>query len=835
VGRVVARGGRLTTRNAIAIDQEVGSVVLLEKEGSAATIPIGEFDRLQVIETAPATVTGAAGRLWAAEVARARGSVKAKWPAAEVKAAATRWALATLGSRRAAALDLIVLGSDDWPDLRLPASELAWYKALDAARRGDLPAAVDCLKALPPNDYAARTELLLAHFEELLEKPELAAAAVAVVRSVDTADARALRIALAVSPPDESVQTLRDYTAGAGVGLQVAEAIRDYGPLPASATEAGPALRALAAYVTAQVTGSALAAMPVPLVDRLVRDSALAGINGPAGLPPHVRAYLRCREAPGQVDDQTLAVVGFTAEQARRAYLSSDDQRLAELPPSDAAVRHYGALRAFAADRTLRLEDVRPSAREVVRLTDELALSFAVARPVPDEVAADPSAWAYLTENGTAGKLTADADVRRRHPQFGHWLDTCLMHRALQAGRWEEVLVAGQRVTKGTRFPRIRAAALNLAAYAHWQLRRPDHARRALDDAMAAQATAGLAVNAALVAEELGTEAALPYLEKVADLSPDGALRRNALLRMIGMWQADPYANVLPAGLKARIRAALREKQDDDTYLTLLGLALAHDRAWLATGQVLAKGRLQQLSGRYFVDRAALMESRTTQTMEAVAVALSELWHLARRPSWVDNERAWLFDYLQKAVVEPFSSAADPADAVEIIVNRSVVELGPGLRLLALVGSAAAVRFDNEAQPMPAHVEDRLVLAPVKTFRQRREELEQPEAEAVARALASSVSNAIVMRFNAIGRFSNTFVERWKEYSRMPAPDYAAGRRIAKLKLVLTDDLGKHIRELRRYLVAADGLPVDSALLTRVNEQIDQWEDLIGMIRASLV
>ena len=521
---------------------------------------------------------------------------------------------------------------------------------------------------------------------------------------------------------------------------------------------------------------------------------------------------------------------GDVAEAARLAYRNGDDKLLRVLPATDEAVRHYRALRAYVATGELRDDDLRAAAREVVKLTDELSMSYPAARPAGDAVAADPSTWARLWPNAVAGKITADAAVRSRHPRFGLWLDLCGLHRAAQQGRWDEILETGPRLAEAAEDGRGRAAALNLLAYARWQAGEAGEALRLLDRAWGARPTPGLAVNAALVADDQPGLAALRYLARLAG---DPAVRRNAVRRALDLWEQRGRVGELPAQVATLIHAELDAlPDDDDLHRELLLIALRYERSWLAH-RTLDKGgpvRPRRIA-RWYRARAALEEATTTERLTEAAVAVSGLWHLPRRPDWVADERTWLLDRIDAVLNEDFARDRNPAPAVEELTRHRTVDPPDGWPLLVAAGARLAAGLAERGQTPPPEVEQRLLFGPVVAFREQRASLPADRADRVAQSLGDWMTLAVWAAGRAATQFTESFVERWERISRNAALTWEENQPNVAKRQKLINELQQHADHCRRYLAASAGLPVDDKIRTDLREAVEHWTTIVPNLR----
>ncbi len=145
-------------RNGIALQEGGGLVRVLIKGDETVDMPVAEFDLAGLVDVPGPRVGGAAGRLWRAQ--RASQALDAKWNSGTVMSTAQLHATASMGARRAAALDAMVLGAHDLlPALGLTQGEIAWYRAWVAASTGDTATTLGWLERLPAHGYRPRVTL----------------------------------------------------------------------------------------------------------------------------------------------------------------------------------------------------------------------------------------------------------------------------------------------------------------------------------------------------------------------------------------------------------------------------------------------------------------------------------------------------------------------------------------------------------------------------------------------------------------------------------------------------------------------------------------------------
>jgi hypothetical protein len=768
----------------VVVGERPGSILLLDKGDLPTEVDAERFASMPVIPIESPGVLSASGRLWAAERARTSTLTKARWRADLVEAAAERFATIDLGARRAAAVDLAMLGLPDMAYLRLTAAEMTWYRARAAAVQGDAIAMIDHLERLR-GGYPDRIRLIAVRFTEILCDPALAARAAAVLAPFEPAStyARAVRSALAPTPAPDMPQILVRFARSSPVegARRTASQIATADSVDA-VSGAADALRRLNAYLLAQ------------------QD---------------------CRMNPGSVDDATLRRAAFVAELARRAYVRGDDDALTGLPERHEAVRHYRALREFVVSGQLDERQLRPATAGVAMMTEDLSLSFPFPREADEQIAADPSTWWYLRNSAMDGKITATDIVRSRYPRFAEWLDICHAHRVLRAGDWDRLLSEHTETAWADAAPHVRAAALNVLAYAHWQLGQSARGLELLDQALTAHPSVGLAVNGALIAGESSCLNALDYLARAMKLAKTAAERGAILARGIDLWIADPAVPDCPPTLVALIRGELSSgTAEGDVHRRLLLLALRHDRQWLASAR-LATGASPD-STRYLQARAAVEEQPTTSTYTEAANALADLLVHKQPPVWAASEPGWLAGVLARAVSQ-LDATADPVPAIARLTSLDALPLGIRLYLIAIGGRrliAASAARGREVQPEQL---DKFVLAPIRTYQQRKSELGNDDRQHVAMALADCLGAAIAARVN----LADAAVLNLNRLAQTAAQDRP------KMRTLLAD-LRRHMNICRNYLELAPIVPMDRERLGVVRARLARLSADIDLIRPLL-
>jgi hypothetical protein len=847
---------RLLTRHGVAVGEANGTVHVMAKGDSPTTMPAKQFDQLSSPTLPGPAATSAPGRLWAANLAAQAGAIKGNWSAPVIAAAAQQLAVSSLGARRAAALDAIALNQSSIVDsLQLSAWEISWYRAWTADAGGDVPGLLRWLETLPPTGYTMRINLLVRRASALLADPALAARAAALVLpfAAILPDAWALARALRAPSHDDPIGLPAYAGEVARVGgpayasiEPIAEAIRHRQRLPQMPATAGPRLRAFDAYLAGQ-SGTSLDAavdqlVPLPrvLLDDLITARSLTQL--PGGRQPwsaEVTAYVRCRLDPGGADLAELRAAGFTAELARRFFLTGDTDELARLPEDDPDVRHYRALYAL---RTLGAAEeagnLRPAARSILALAERLRSATAEhSQEAPAEFAADPSVWPLVQEAALRGGVTVSQDVRSRYPEFADWLELCGTQRLVFEGRWDEVIAAGRRVAAASGLESIRDEAENMVAFAEWQLGRPVEALQVLEDALRGEFTTGLVVNAALVAAEQGSLTALPYLDRAMRLSTDPRVRQGALSQAIGLWLQDDDVQDYPPQLAKMVHDALSAPQPDtDFHRTLLILSVNNDYGWLADASPHAEGKAQSDAVRYFRTRARVLSIKYKETLKDVAELLVALW--PSHPDWVEREKTWMSELLIDLVHVDFGEAIGAVEPIEVLIKGNILGLAERLVLSAQAGAHLTVGLREARSALVApEYERQLLFDPVTLFHSRRNELVPKLQEIVAEELAK----CLVVSMLAVGSLVESqwveFGENWDLLVQRERWDHANRYQIINLERALLNDIDPYIARVRHYVTVLKSLPMTEAqqeIRDTIDHSTARWSAESARLRSLL-
>ncbi|HEU5026960.1 MAG TPA: hypothetical protein VFV01_18730 [Spirillospora sp.] len=843
-GQVVRVGRALRARTGVVLAAGADGVLVLTKGPEPARLAAEEFGPLPAIEVEGPAVTGAAGRLMRAARAARAGTLKVKWDIEAVDTAAMTHASAGLGARRCAALDALALGLDATVDaLGLTATETAWYRAWTAAAAGDGGLALYWTERLPPEAYAGKVRLLARCAPALMRDPDMARRAAAVLAPLAprVEEARALAFALAPAASPETVTALEPAASAHGARERgIAAALVRAEPPPAPPPPELRLVRAFAVYLTGRTPGAVvdtdeLVPLPSPLLDELADLRTLGGPPTSPDWPRTVAAHLNCRLDPGRASARDLAEAGFVAEQARRAYLAGDEDALRALPGGDPAVRHYGALlESRAAGAPCRPDDLRPEAREVLAEVAEIRARTGRGQKaaVSARLAADASCRLLLREAAGLGLLRPPVGPEDRSA-FALWRDLCVLERRALDGEWDDAIPRGMDIAARTSGP-VREEALNIVAYAEFRAGRPDVALKLLDDALETRRPIGLLVNAGVVAGADGAERAVSYLRSLAWSTSDDRVRRGAVLRAIGLWQAEKDSDY-PPQLRDLVREALLVPEDDRGHRrALLAVADGMDSDWLAgAGEIPAPDSWQRDLLKYHRTRARSASSKYDTSLEDVAKVLVE----SPAHDWRREEVQRLAGLLNSLVHVTFGEAAHLFPVVDVLARGGVLDLADEIILSVQAGTHLATRFQEEDATLKEEVEKRLLLEPAEKYLARAGELPEGVREAVGEEVGRCVAVAGLGIGMVVERQGGDLAEQWNALVDREAWDYQNRYAIRNSKIALMREFQAILQRLPAYLGLLRRLPLDEAaeeqrrLLASSHEK---WSSEVERVRSGM-
>ncbi len=862
VGGVVRIGSGPTAALCLAVAQTGDTVDLAVPGGRPTQIPADDFDRLRRIAVPGPTVIGAAGRIWAAAAAGPRGELRPGWSEAVAAAAARTLAEAGLGARRAAAIDRIALGAQPDPvaaGFGLSPAELAWYAAHRACLTEPAGVLLDRLERLPPHAYAARVSLLMARIGDLLRDPVSASRARAQAEpfASTSPDAAALVAALNAEPPRDIREALTAYLSRVVAELSAEEAARACSigrvvldlkadqPLPDPGL---PTTRALALYLSGCAGTvlddhvAVLARLPIELIDDLVEAGALtAASSADSAWPQTEAAYLQCRLDPGNASEEQLRGAGFTAELARRAYLAGDGAALAELP-GDEATRHYLALRTWIdGSGECRLDGLRSAEKSLLSLISRLRQRIAdtgAACEMPVEIAADPSCWPLLRREAATGNVMSDDLLRADYRHCASWLDLCKLEGLVYSGEWRAAAVLGATAAERAGPTAVGDELRNIAAAAALHVGDAAAGMKRLEPALAPHCADALLINAAIVAARHGSDAALPYLNRLAVEAGDERLRDAAVARAVDLWLADAGSPHYPDGLRDLVRSTLARPRPDGLLWRLLRLSHAHDRAWLADGGRVEASDHAATAVGYWRARARAIPGDGESLVE-VARLLGDLSRRTPPPPWLPGELAWLSDLVDEAVHRPFGEpeAIAYAPVVRVLADACALPPDRQLYLPAQIGAHLAVHADGQRRCLAPDAERDLIFQPCEGFLAGRPGLDDRRRARTATELTRCLTVAAGALVRETDRRFTATAQPWVESLRRSAESRSGAaesrarlrRLIGPLEALITR-LGVYGRLLDR-MPPADGDPGD--FRRRLAEAADSWSADLAHMRAS--
>lgn len=505
---------------------------------------------------------------------------------------------------------------------------------------------------------------------------------------------------------------------------------------------------------------------------------------------------------------------------------------LERLPPTGYPAR-AGLLLARAADLT---RDPALGARAAAQL-----MPFAAADPharVLHAVLATESAD-MIAVLGECPEASGDA-VELAGQVAGDLRDMRAAMDMVFASQWEAALAAGSELASRAGLPAVRAEALNIAALCHYKLGDPTTALRTLGTALdpepaTSPSTAGLLVNASVIAAGAGSAAAMPYLARIAKTDPNPALRSAACGRAIDLWTGDPGAQESPETLRAMVRDALAAAQDDEFHQRLLRFASLADTAWLALEARIRSDTYEQICAeRYWRTRARTATDGCAEDLSDVAAVLGELAGRPAPPAWVRAELRSFTRQLDDDVHVDFGAAVNLVPVIETLLDAGVLDLEERLVLAAQAGAhIAAGAVDHDGIIAPEY-ERRLLLDVAAEYGARPAELTETGREYVGEELARCIT--VAARTVALAALSDweTATKEWSELVDTAPSGSLVPDAVRKAKLQILDDLQRWVTRLRGYRTTLNGLPGTEAsrdVAGTLSNLVDDWSAEITRLR----
>jgi hypothetical protein len=456
------------------------------------------------------------------------------------------------------------------------------------------------------------------------------------------------------------------------------------------------------AWAAPDLAAEAVAAAPTSVVDDLiaagfVRAELLDELT--ALVAPERAIYLMARLAPEQLSDADVAGLGHTDEALRRAAAAGDRDALLAAPASPvrdglllAADLRAGRLDDAAATGTRRPPPERAVLELLVARMREGTVTAA-----DDALFADPTTWPFLAvlDGGRLRPHRTVGPARR----FVAWRTLCEVRDLLWAGEPAPALARARDLLGWADDDAVRAEACNLAATAHWLRGEDREAMQALLAAVDTRHTEALQVNLGIVAGAVEPELAAEHLAGLALEAPSRALRSEAALRAVSLWQQAVEVGAAPEELPNAVRAALRATVGEaiplERFRVVVRLLALWDADWVVEhGDLAGSPHRGTPEAQVYVARA--------RGLQAFVAALADALRGADPPVWAQHERDGLVRALLAALHDDDPPAASRA------CGEAALDVGLALQpdqealLAALLARARAADLAADALlPLP--------------------------------------------------------------------------------------------------------------------------------------
>jgi len=600
-------------------------------------------------------------------------------------------------------------------------------------------------------------------------------------------------------------------------------------PGPAVTSAAGRLWKALAAQFAGNLAADGLTAGWHPEVAASVAHRLATASTGARRAAARDALVLGSPQLIGGLDLRVLEACWY---QAWAAAAAADTPGLLDwlerLPPAGYPAR-VSLLLARATDL---VSDLALGARAAVQLAP-----FTAADPDARALAAvlttgSADILAVLGECLGAGRLAAEVADQAA----GELRDLRAAMDMVFASQWDRGLAAGNDLADRAGLPAIRAEALNIAAFCHYELGALAASLHTLDDAAAATpAATGLLVNASVIAAGTGSAAALPYLARIARTGPNPAVRSAACRRAIDLWTGDADAHEYPDPLRAMVRDALAARQDDEFHRRLLRLAHLTDAAWLALeGRVRSENEDQTGAERYWRTWARATSDGGQEDLSDVAAVLGELADQPTPPAWVRGELRDFAEQLDEGVHVEFGEAVHLVPAIEALLDAGVLDLDQRLVLSAQAAAHIAAGAAGQDGVIAPEYERRLLFAAAEEYGRRQAELTETGRKYASGELSKCLTVAAGAIAGAALSGWETKTKEWNELvGTVPSGSTDPGA-VRQAKLRILDDLKLWVTRLRDYRTALDRLPRTEAagdMAGTLSGLIDGWSAEISRIR----
>jgi hypothetical protein len=218
------------------------------------------------------------------------------------------------------------------------------------------------------------------------------------------------------------------------------------------------------------------ASASLAIMDDLVERGFRVDEQSLGAVTPDEARYLVARTHPELLTDEDIDALDFVTERDRRTMLTGRiPDPTADRPDSPMMAAIRSLVVEHKSDPLLR-EQVGPVADALAAL-----LATPSAETLVDVVTDDDSTWGLLEEaarrRGAALEPTEGSSARR----FLGWLALRRTQQSLYVADWHQALQHGRHALRLAETEAGKGEALNMQAFAEWQLHRDDAAKKALE------------------------------------------------------------------------------------------------------------------------------------------------------------------------------------------------------------------------------------------------------------------------------------------------------------------------------------------------------------------
>ncbi|CCM62388.1 hypothetical protein BN381_110054 [Candidatus Microthrix parvicella RN1] len=767
------------------------------------------------------------------------GDVKASWDPAVLLQAAGSWANVSVAAMRRLADEALPMGWTDVFDwVGLTPSEKSWRRAHHAASIGDTDGVRRHLADLPPTGYPDRARLCVRCLDDILKRsadwhPIVVAAKAVVPQGVPVSGVELLDVALD-GGSGAALRRFGEVLVGRGHGdrgrywLDAADRLGEGMPgLPPD--QPHPAWMALSHYLNRTETFPAerVRQLSPSLLDDLIDAGSLDPVTAFDHLGEADRTYLEARLRPEALPLDQLRRSGHHDELARRAFLVGDESLLEEVPPGE-AVEHYRQLFNAALGRPVTPNEVRDEAREAISAAVEARRLVGAEAQVeqPVEVVHDPSLWGLFAEGARRGSIKVTDEQRRRAPRYADWVALHELAGLVADGAMERAVEVGRPLVDTIGDPARRAEASSLTAAALRALDRSDEAYELVQASLANHYSQGLWLNAAILAEEVNTDAVPHYWNHLAKElpAPDSWA---ALLRAVeapGLREPNWWSPEMVA-----LATSFLAECDLGTYARLLS-ASRHGAPELVAGTPQRGDEFDH--ARYlFVALSAAYRSKPVRS-SALVGAFTSVSQSRRGDAWFVRELQYQAEVIAQVLLDSFEGA-EVASEVALAISRG--DLAQHLRpeqvyLLGSLGFAQRKGLDAQTKTWISNSGyERWIFGPLSEFRSVHVPTAPPWMDLVYEGFSKAIYAAIVPRLTLVierGTKLQGLTEEDRQLGIQTRLEVDAERRSDRGDLIPHLELGKDCLRNLRTLTPGD-TTLNSIRIHEVDGLLDSLRGLV--------